>query len=276
MALVKTIELLNTAKQGGYAIGAFNVDNIDMLLAVVDAVKQTKKSIIIQTTPASIEYQGASYFYDCLIRAIDGLDTDISLHLDHGNSYDITEKVAKIGYTGVMIDGSKLSLDDNILLTKKVVQMASLYNIPVEAELGAVGGTEDGERSIERLTKVEDAKRFVDKSGCHSLAIAIGTAHGIYKGEPILDIERLKQINKQVNIPLVLHGATGISDNQLVDCIKNGISKINFATELRLAFTKGIMDTVKGGCVFDPKIYLPIAKENVKNAVINKLKVING
>ena len=181
----------------------------------------------------------------------------------------------RTGYTSIMIDGSKLVLDENIELSKRVADACRACNIPVEAELGKVGGKEDDLSCDDPgYTDPDDAVRFVKETGVTSLAVAIGTAHGIYKGEPKLDVERLSEIRKVVSIPLVLHGASGVPDDAVRDCIKRGISKVNFATELRIAFSNGIKDYLKNDPdVFDPKKYCKAGSEKVTELVKEKIDV---
>ena len=179
------------------------------------------------------------------------------------------------GYTSIMIDGSHYDFEKNIELTKRVVDAAKPNNVPVEAELGKVGGKEDDlDVTDPGYTDPLEAKEFVERTGITSLAVAIGTAHGFYAGVPKLDIERLKEIKKYVDIPLVLHGASGLPDAAVIECIKEGICKVNFATELRVAFSDGVKSALKQNPdVYDPKVYLKVARENVKQFVKNRIIV---
>jgi len=181
----------------------------------------------------------------------------------------------RTGYTSIMIDGSKLEFEDNIALSKKVADACKPSDIPVEAELGKVGGKEDDMSCDDPgYTDPDDAVRFVNETGVTSLAVAIGTAHGIYKGEPKLDVERLSAIRKVVSIPLVLHGASGVPDEAVKDCIRRGISKVNFATELRIAFSNGIKEYMKDDPdVFDPKKYCAVGMKNVTELVKEKILI---
>ena len=172
-----------------------------------------------------------------------------------------------------MIDGSKENFEDNIVLTSSVVRVASCIGIPVEAELGAVGGKEDDLESDGGCTHPNEASDVVKRTGVDSLAIAIGTAHGVYKSAPKLDIDRLREIRKVVQVPLVLHGASGLSDDSIRACIKEGICKVNFATELRIAYTNGIRETLIDENVFDPKTYGKMARHYVKELVMNRMMV---
>lgn len=255
MALVNSEIMLLDAQKNGYAVGAFNVENMEMVKGVILAAEELNAPVILQTTPSTINYGGVE-IYPAIIRA-EAMKAKIPvcIHLDHGNSYELAEDCVNNGYTSVMIDGSNLSFEKNIELTKKVVRLATKKGIPVEAELGKVGGKEDAlECEGDKSTDPIEAKMFVDRTGVKSLAIAIGTAHGFYSGTPKLEKERLSEIRESVNIPLVLHGASGLSNDDIRDCIKRGICKVNFATELRAAYTGAIRKVLLDNPhIYDPK-----------------------
>lgn len=275
MAFVTTKQMMALADKGGYAIGAFNVENMEMVKAVIKAAEQMESPVILQTTPSTVKYAGLSLYYANVKAAAEDVKVPVALHLDHGNSYALAIQAMYTGYTSVMIDGSKETIEDNIALTKKVVDACSVVGIPVEAELGKVGGKEDdSECNDPGYTEPEDAVRFVAETGVQSLAVAIGTAHGIYKGEPKLDVDRLSEIRKRVDVPLVLHGASGVPAELVQECIKRGISKVNFATELRIAYSDGVKDYLKENPnVFDPKKYGAIAMEYVTHLVCEKMEL---
>lgn len=210
-----------------------------------------------------------------MVRAMaEDTKADIALHLDHGNSVEVCQRGIDAAYTSVMIDGSKFDLDKNIEITKKVVELAHKKGISVEGEIGRVGGTEDGITSEVAYTDVDECTVFCQKSGVDFVAIGVGTAHGVYEGEPKINFERISQIKQSVPVPLVLHGASGLSDGILRECIKRGISKINFVTELRQAYTKGVLEALKSPEVYDPKIYQMFGRKEVKKIVIEKIKAI--
>lgn len=280
MSLVTSKEMLNKAKAEGYAVGAFNIENMEMAMAAVSAAEAMNSPIILQTTPSTVKYASAKMFAVMVKTLADASSVPIALHLDHGSSYELAVEALHSGYSSIMIDGSKLSLEDNIALTKKVRSEARYHTIPVEAELGTVGGKEDSvESDGNNYTDPEDAVRFVSETHCESLAIGIGTAHGIYKGTPILDLERLTEINESLKRadlerPLVLHGASGLSDETVAECIKRGICKVNFATELRQAYTAGVKQCISDDPdVFDPKKYGKVGMEQVKRLVMHKIEV---
>lgn len=255
MGLVGFKEMMGNAQKGKYAIGAFNVENMEMVKAVLSAAEELKAPVILQTTPSTVSYGGATT-YAAIVRAeADNYNIPVCLHLDHGNSYELAMEAIEAGYSSVMIDGSPLEYEGNIEVSKRVVEVAHKKGIPVEAELGKVGGKEDDlEVEVDTNTDPAKAQDFVEQTGIDSLAVAIGTAHGFYEGTPVLDKERLSEINALTDIPLVLHGASGLTDEDVKDCISRGICKVNFATELRVAYTEAIRDLLKEDLkVYDPK-----------------------
>jgi tagatose 1,6-diphosphate aldolase GatY/KbaY len=231
--------------------------------------------VVIQTTPSTLRYAGAKLYHAIVAALANDVTVPIALHLDHGNSFEMAVNAIRDGYTSVMIDGSRLSFEDNIEISKRVVRFASKNGIPVEAELGALGGKEDDLiNEDDLLTDPLMVRKFVTRTKISSLAVAIGTAHGIYKSVPELDLSRLKEIRSRVNIPLVLHGASGLSDHDLISCIHEGICKVNFATDLRIAFSDGIKNVLQEDpATFDPKIYGKVASERVKKLVKNRMTV---
>lgn len=257
--------LLEEARKGGYAVPAFNVDNLEIVIGVLRAAENTQKPIIVQTIPRTLKYGGISA-YSALVRALYKGNPDISIHLDHGGDIEICKACIAAGYTSVMIDGSQLAFEDNVRLTKQVVDFAHEAGVSVEGELGTIGGKEETEATV-RYTEVSEAEEFVARTGADSLAIGVGTAHGVYKGVPHIAIDRIEEIAAKVDTPLVLHGASGLSDDVITACIKAGISKINFATQLRQAFTEGLKEGLAlNPDAFDPKAYLPSAIEKVREA----------
>lgn len=275
MALVTSTEMMSKADKNGYAIGAFNVENMEMVMAVIKACEELNSPAILQTTPSTVKYAGLDLYVANVAAAANKASVPIALHLDHGNSFDLAMQALKAGYTSIMIDGSKEPFEDNIAVSRKVAEACKPNGIPVEAELGKVGGKEDDlECNDPGYTDPDDAVKFVEETGITSLAVAIGTAHGIYKGEPKLDLDRLTEIRKVVNIPLVLHGASGVPDETVKECIKRGISKVNFATELRIAYSDGIKEYLKDNPqAFDPKKYDAAGMEKVTELVKKKIRV---
>lgn len=276
MPLVTTKELLLDAQKNGYAVGAFNVENMEMVQAVVAAAEELNSPVIMQTTPSTVKYAGLDYFYANVKTAAARAKVPVVMHLDHGNSFELAMQALRVGYTSIMIDGSHGSFEENIAVSKAVADACHPSLVPVEAELGKVGGKEDdldgGEENP--YTDPQQAVEFVERTGVDSLAVAIGTAHGVYKGTPKLDVERLSEIRKVVEIPLVLHGTSGVPDEAVKECIKRGICKVNYATDLRIAFTKGVNEVFRENPdVFDPKKYNARGREEVKKYVMSKMLV---
>ena len=275
MPLVTSEKMLLDAKKDGYAVGAFNVENMEMVKAVIAAAEELNAPVMLQTTPSTVKYGTLETFAGIVKAEAAKTKIPVCLHLDHGNSFELAVQAMKAGYTSVMIDGSHEDFENNIAVTKKVVDVANAFGIPVEAELGKVGGKEDDlEADADTNTDPQEAKEFVERTGVTSLAVAIGTAHGFYVGTPVLDKERLSEIREVVDIPLVLHGASGLSDEDVMDCVKRGICKVNFATELRAAYSKAVKELLEEKPdTIDPKAYGKTAIAAVKELVMARMKV---
>jgi len=275
MPIVNSFQMLLDAQNRGYAVAAFNVENMEMSQAVIAAAEELSAPVIVQTTPSTVRYASLDLFAANIAALAKYAAVPVAIHLDHGDSFDLAVMAIRAGYTSIMIDGSHKPFEDNIALSKNVVAVARPNNIPVEAELGKVGGKEDdSDGGAGSYTDPHDAKAFVRQTGISALAVAIGTAHGIYVNAPKLDIERLDNIRKQVDVPLVLHGASGISDSDLMQCIKTGICKVNFATELRVAYSDGVKDIIsKSPDTYDPKKYGAAGRERVKQACMDKMRI---
>lgn len=273
--LVTAKQLMLDAQKGGYAIGAFNVENMEMVQAVVAAAEELRSPVIIQTTPSTLKYASPEMFYANVAAAAKAASVPVVMHLDHGSSFQLAMQAFRAGYTSIMIDGSHSSYEDNIAVTKAVVDACHPAGVPVEAELGKVGGKEDDlDGGDGGYTVPAEAADFVAKTGVDSLAVAIGTAHGVYKGVPKLDVERLSQIREVVSIPLVLHGTSGVPDEAVRECIRRGICKVNYATDLRIAFSAGLKEYLaKDPDAFDPKKYNALGREKVKEYVMSKILV---
>ena len=276
MSFVTSEKMLLDAQKGGYAVGAFNVENMEMVMAVIAAAEELRAPLMLQTTPSTIKYVGLDMYLANVKAAAERASVPVCLHLDHGDSFDLAMRALRTGYTSIMIDGSHNVFEENIAVTKAVADACRPSGIPVEAELGKVGGKEDDLDGGEGngYTDPLEAKEFVERTGVTSLAVAIGTAHGVYKGVPKLDLDRLAEIRKVVDIPLVLHGASGLSEEAVVESIKRGICKVNFATELRIAYTDGVKEFLAANPdAFDPKKYGKVAMEHVKAIVETRMKM---
>ena len=278
---VTTKEMLRAAQAGKYAIGAFNCENMEMAMAIVAAAEAQHAPVMLQTTPSTVSYAGLDVYYANVRALAERASVPVALHLDHGSSYQLAIDAMAAGYSSVMIDGSHETFEDNIAVTRRVVEEAKAKNIPVEAELGKVGGKEDDldGGAGTGYTDPADAVEFVKATGVDSLAVAIGTAHGVYVGTPVLDVARLAEIRRAleaagVSIPLVLHGASGLTDESVRECIAEGICKVNFATELRQAYTAGVKEVLaKDPAVYDPKKYGKVAMAKVQALVEDRIKV---
>ena len=275
MPLVTSKQMLLDAQKGGYAVGAFNAENMEMVKAIIRAAEELKAPVMIQTTPSTVKYASLAMFVGMVAAEARDASIPVCLHLDHGSSFELAVQAVKEGYTSVMIDGSKLSFEGNVDVSARVVAVAHPNHIPVEAELGKVGGkAADLEAVADTNTDPLQAKEFAERTGIDSLAVAIGTAHGFYVGTPVLDKERLSEIRRTVDIPLVLHGASGLSDEDVADCVARGICKVNFATELRKAYTdagKKLLEEKPE--TFDPKKLGEVGMEAVTKLVKDRMRV---
>jgi fructose-bisphosphate aldolase, class II len=278
--LTSSKKIVEDAYYHKYAVGSFNVPNMEILSAVLEVANKLNSPVIIQSSKREMQHGGAEYIAASVRRAAQKYRVPIALHLDHGDSLATVKEAIEAGYNSVHIDGSGLPLDQNIALTREVVAYAHKRGVSVEGEVGKVPTPkfegEDKERS-DLFTKPEEAKLFVEKTKVDFLAVAIGTAHGAYKGEAKLEIDRTKELNRQVKIPMVLHGGSMCPARQLHKVVFYGVSKININTELRLAFTEKIRDVLNA----NPKEYVPYnylgpAKEDVKKVVEEKIRLFKS
>jgi fructose-bisphosphate aldolase class II len=303
MGLVSSKDILVPAREGGYAVGAFNTSNLEITQAILEAAHELKSPVLIATSSSAIKYAGFKNIYCTVKNLADDLDVKVALHLDHGADLEICKACLDHGWTSVMIDASKYDFQENIGITRSVVEAAHAVGVPVEAELGKLTGIEDEVVVDERdssLTDPDQAAEFVEKSGCDFLAVAIGTSHGAYKfkGEPRLDIERLTEIVSKVSIPLVLHGASsvpaevleraskygaklpgakGVPLEAIQEAISHGIAKINIDTDLRLAFTGAVRQILADSPeVFDPRKIIGEAREAIKQVVKSKIEAFGS
>jgi tagatose bisphosphate family class II aldolase len=277
MALVNPLKFISKAREKGAAIAAFNVHNLETIQAVAEAAFEERAPVMIQTTPGTLKHAGIPYVAACVKVASELYDIPIALHVDHCPSYKTIVQCIRSGYTSVMIDGAALPYEENVALVKKVVELAHSCGVAVEGEIGRIGGTEDDLTLDEReaaFTVPVEAKAFAAATGIDTLAIAIGTAHGVYKGEPRLDFDRLDAISKTVGLPLVLHGASGVPDDSIERAIKGGICKINIATELKIPMADAIQEVFrKKPDENDPRNYMGAAKQAVKEVARRKIRL---
>ncbi|MCL2360469.1 MAG: class II fructose-bisphosphate aldolase family protein [Defluviitaleaceae bacterium] len=276
MPLCTTVRMLKEAKEIQTAVGAFNVENMEMAQAVISAAEEMGCPVILQTSSSAARYAPMPVFAAMIAAMAELATVPVALHLDHADEALVHEAL-KSGYTSVMYDGSKKSFSENVNRTKAIVSAAEALNIPVEGELGGIGGKEDDVECQIDYTDPAEAADFVAQTGVNSLAVAIGTMHGVYKTTPKLDIQRLEAISAVVDVPLVLHGASGLSTIDLQNCIKAGICKINFGTDLRIAYTQSIRDYMEQNPnKFDPRAYGKVARERVTEIVKKKLVITSN
>ncbi|RXZ82700.1 ketose-bisphosphate aldolase [Paenibacillaceae bacterium] len=275
MSLTSSTPFLQHARANNYCVGAFNVHTLEMLQAVVEAAAETESPLILQSTVGTVKHLGPEYIAAAAQTAAKLHNIPIALHLDHCTDFALIVRCIRAGYTSVMIDASQSPFEENVQQTLKVVEVANAAGVNVEAELGKVGGVEDdivvGEEDAS-LADPEECRLFVEQTGVHTLAPAIGTAHGIYKGDPNIDFERIGQIAAKVSVPLVLHGGSGIPDEQVRRCIDLGMSKMNVATELRIAFSNAIKAVFNANPdENDPRKYMIPAKDALRKLAIEKM-----
>jgi len=275
MPLVSSKLMLENAQNQNYAITAFNIHNLETLKAVVTAACNEKSPLILQTTPGTCKFLGVDYITAMAKIASQNTNIPIALHLDHSHSAELAMRCIDAGYTSVMIDGSSLPFEENIALAKEVVKYAHKRGVQVEAELGQLSGTEDELTSeVTYLTDPEEAKEFSMRTEIDSLAIAVGTAHGIYTGPPKIHFDILRKIREAVSIPLVLHGCSGVSEQDIKKAIQLGICKINIATDIKLAFSRELKNFFKENPdENDPRKYFAPAQAMVTKVAISKIRM---
>ena len=300
MAFITSKEMFAKALKSDHAVGAFNVNNMEIIQGIVDAAKEEQAPIILQVSAGARKYARPAYLMKLVEAAMEDTGLDICLHLDHGEDFEVCKKCIDDGFTSVMIDGSKYPFEENIALTKKVVDYAHAHGVVVEAELGKLAGVEDDikvDAKAATYTDPQEAKEFVERTGVDSLAIAIGTSHGAYKfkGDPQLDFERLKEIHALIpDTPLVLHGAStvipefvdkcnqyggeipgakGVPEEMITEAAKYGICKVNVDTDLRLAMTAEVRKYIQENpSDFDPRKYLGPGRDAIKEMVQHKVR----
>ncbi len=274
-SIVNTRGMFQKAQIGSYAIPAFNIHNLETFQVVVETASELKSPVILASTPGTISYSGGDYLVAIGNVAAAKYDVPIALHLDHFESFEEIKKYIDYGFKSAMIDASHLPYEENIKLVKQVVEYAHAHGVSVEAELGRLGGVEDDlvvDEKDSKFTNPLQAKEFVELTGIDSLAVAIGTAHGLYKGEPKIDFERLEEIRSYVDIPLVLHGASDVPEEMVRRTIQMGICKVNIATDLKMPFSDAVKEFFRQNPdANDPRKYMTPGKEAMKKVVIDKI-----
>lgn len=278
--LVTGKEILLHAQKNNYAVGAFNINNMEGVQAIIQAAEELNSPVILQASQGGLKYAGIEYIAALGKLAGRNAKVPVTLHLDHGTDFDQVMLCIRNGFTSVMIDGSRFPLEENIAFTKRVVDVAHAVGVTVEAELGKIGGTEDHITVDEKdatFTDPQEAKRFVEETGVDYLAIAVGTAHGVYKGEPKLDYDRIQAIRDLVKIPLVLHGSSGVPAESLKRAISLGICKINIDTDIRAVFAKEVRAFLaKDQDNIDPRKILGPATGAMKEIVKEKMMIFGS
>ena len=268
-------EMLNKADSGKYAVPQFNINNLEWTRFILEECQELNSPVILGVSEGAIKYMGGYKTVSNLVKSLISdlnITIPVALHLDHGSSFESCVKAIDNGFTSVMIDASKYPLEENINITKQVVLYAKDKNVTVEAEVGAVGGEEDGVANELAYAKIEDAVKLVDSTNIDFLAPALGSVHGIYKGKPKLDFIRMEKIHKLVNIPLVLHGGSGIPDDLIQKAISCGICKININTELQIAWSQGVRQFLQvNQKVYDPRKIIKAGEKAMKEMIKEKV-----
>ena len=278
--LVNSKEILEKAKQGNYAVPHFNINNLEWTRYILEEMQELNSGVILGVSEGAIKYMGGVNVVTNLVKSLIkdlNIQIDVVLHLDHGSSFEICQKCIDAGFTSVMIDASHYPLLENINITKRVVEYAHSKNVTVEAEIGQIGGSEDDMEGKNYNAKLEDVITLVNSTHIDSIAPALGSVHGLYKGKPNLDFITMKKISENVSIPLVLHGGTGITDNLIQEAIRNGITKININTELQIAWASEVRKFLKENeTAYDPRKVITSGEKAIKKVVKEKTKLFKN
>lgn len=270
--IVNSHDILIKAKKNKIAIPHFNINNLEWTKYILEECNNNNSPVILGVSEGAIKYMGGTKTVASIVRALDNelkINVPVVLHLDHGSNFDICKKAIDDGFTSVMIDASLLSLEENIKITKKVVEYAEKYSVSVEAELGHIGDN--------NYTNLEEAIRFVKETKIDSLAPAIGTVHGIYKSKPNLDIELCSKLSKELPIPLVLHGGSGLDDLTLKRVVNAGISKVNINTELQIVWSNAVKKyLMENGTVYDPRKIISAGETEMKRVIRDKINILSS
>lgn len=275
MGLESMTNMLKKAQEGKYAVGQFNINNLEWTQAVLEATKENNAPVILGVSEGAMKYMGGFKVVSAMVNALIetlGVTQPVALHLDHGSSFESCKEAIDAGFSSVMIDGSKLPIEENIAVTKQVVEYAHAKGVSVEAEVGCVGGNEDGVVGGVKYADANECKRIVDEAGIDALAAALGSVHGEYHGEPVLGFKEMEEIRDLTNMPLVLHGGSGIPEHQIKKSIELGHCKINVNTECQQAFTKRVREVLANDDkVYDPRKFIGPGKEAIKQVVTDKM-----
>ncbi|MFF2094195.1 class II fructose-1,6-bisphosphate aldolase [Paenibacillus sp. NPDC058174] len=280
MPLVSMNEFLPKAKANKFAVGQFNMNNLEFAQATVEAAIEENSPFIYGVSEGALKYMGIEFTVAMARAAAEKSGLPIALHLDHGSSFDVAMKCIRAGFSSVMFDGSHYGLEENIKLTKEVVKAARAMGVSVEGELGTIGGVEDDLSVDEKdatLANPEEAIRFYEETGVDCLAIAVGTAHGMYKGEPKIHYDIIQKVSDAIPVPVVLHGGSGVPDEAIRLSIQAGVGKINVNTENQVACTNAIREVLLANNeVFDPRKYLTPARNAMKAVIQEKIRLFGS
>lgn len=278
--LVNMKEMLLKAKENKYAVPHFNINNLEWTKFILEQCEELKSPVILGVSEGATKYMGGYEVVVGMVKALVNtlnITVPVALHLDHGSSFENCKKALDAGFTSVMIDASKHELEENIRITKEVVEYAKKFNATVEAEIGHIGGEEDGVNGGILYADTNECIRLVDVANIDALAPALGSVHGLYKGEPNLQFELMKEIGIRTNIPLVLHGGTGIPEHQIKQAIECGTTKINVNTELQIAWTEGVRELLNNDeKVYDPRKVIKGGEVNIKKAIKDKVELFGS
>lgn len=277
--LINTKEMLEKARINKYAIPHFNINNLEWTRFILEECEKNNSPVILGVSEGASKYMGGFNVVSTMVKELDKslkITVPVALHLDHGSSVESCIEAINNGFTSVMIDASKYDLETNIKMTQEVMEYAKKYNVTVEAEIGHIGGTEDGISSELAYAKVEDAVKLYQETNIDSIAPALGSVHGIYKGEPKLDFEKMKEIADLTQIPLVLHGGSGIDDEKIKKAISSGICKLNINTELQIEWAKDVRKFVNENQEYDPRKIIKSGENAIKNAIKNKIELLGS
>ena len=277
--IVNGKEMLKKAKQEKYAVPHFNINNLEWTRFILEQCQEMNSPVLLGVSEGAAKYMGGFKVVADLVKNLDAalnITVPVAIHLDHGSSVEVVKQAIEAGFTSVMIDASKYDLETNINMTKEVVELAHQKNITVEAEVGHIGGNEDGLSSEVAYANIDDCIKFVNETNIDSFAPAVGSVHGIYKGEPKLDFELMLKISDLTNLPLVLHGGSGIPDEMIKKAIECGICKLNINTDLQIVWSKAVREFLKESDAYDPRKIIKSGEASMKQAIKDKIILLGS
>ncbi|EGW40191.1 class II fructose-1,6-bisphosphate aldolase [Desulfosporosinus sp. OT] len=280
MTLVALNNMLRGAKEKKFAVGQFNINNLEFTQAIIEAAAEERSPVIFGVSEGALKYMGLEFTVALAKTAADNYAIPVALHLDHGSSFNVVLECIRAGFSSVMFDGSHHPLAENIALTKKIVEVAHIMGVSVEGELGTIGGTEDDLSVTEEdaaFAKPEEAVRFWEETRVDALALAVGTAHGVYKGEPRIRFDIIAEVAGKIEAPIVLHGGSGVPDESIRKAISHGVGKVNVNTENQIASTETIRKILAAKPdLIDPRKYLGPGRDAIKDVVKTKIRLFGS